>query len=52
MRDLQRTFVEMTALQCGACIPGFLEHATALLRLSSNPTEEEVWVWPQSNLCR
>lgn len=49
---LQKAFVEHTALQCGVCIPGFLVNATAFLRENPNPTEEEVRVALQGNLCR
>ena len=52
LSDLQRAFVERTALQCGICIPGFLVNATALLRENPNPTEEDVRYWLQGNLCR
>lgn len=52
LSDLQRAFVERTALQCGICIPGFLVNATALLRENPDPTEEDVRYWLQGNLCR
>lgn len=52
LSDLQRAFVERTALQCGICIPGFLVNATALLRENPEPTEEDVRYWLQGNLCR
>lgn len=52
LSDLQRAFVEKTALQCGICIPGFLVNATALLKENPNPTEEDVRYWLQGNLCR
>src|SRR5207302_10755348 len=49
---LQKAFVDHTALQCGVCIPGFLVNATALLRENPNPTEAEIRVALQGNLCR
>jgi aerobic carbon-monoxide dehydrogenase small subunit len=52
LSELQRLFVEKTALQCGVCIPGFLVNATALLDENPNPTEEDVRYWLQGNLCR
>lgn len=52
LSDLQRAFVDKTALQCGICIPGFLVNATALLQQKPNPTEEDVRYWLQGNLCR
>lgn len=52
LSDLQRAFVEKTALQCGVCIPGFLVNATALLRENPDPSEEDIRYWLQGNLCR
>jgi carbon-monoxide dehydrogenase small subunit len=52
LSELQRAFVEHTALQCGVCIPGFLVNATALLRENPNPDEAEVRTALQGNLCR
>src|SRR5947209_14140583 len=49
---LQQSFVEHTALQCGVCIPGFLVNATALLRENPDPSEAEIRVALQGNLCR
>lgn len=49
---LQQAFVDHTALQCGVCIPGFLVNATALLRENPDPSEEEIRVGLQGNLCR
>ena len=52
LSELQRAFVEKTALQCGICIPGFLVNATALLRENPSPTEAEIRQALQGNLCR
>ena len=52
LSHLQKAFVDHTALQCGICIPGFLVNATALLRENPNPTEEEIRIALQGNLCR
>jgi aerobic carbon-monoxide dehydrogenase small subunit len=52
LSHLQKAFVDHTALQCGVCIPGFLVNATAFLRENPNPTEEEIRVALQGNLCR
>ena len=49
---LQRAFLEHGGVQCGFCIPGMLVSATALLRASSQPTEDEVRVALSGNLCR
>ena len=52
LSDLQQAFVDHTALQCGVCIPGFMVNATALLRENPDPTENDVRIWLQGNLCR
>ena len=50
LHPLQKKFVEMAALQCGICTPGFLIASRALL--AKNPTEEEARYWLAGNLCR
>ena len=49
---LQRSFSEHHALQCGYCTPGMLMSATALLERTPRPTEEDVRVALQGNICR
>jgi carbon-monoxide dehydrogenase small subunit len=49
---LQKSFHEHHALQCGYCTPGMLMSATALLTRNPHPTEDEVRVALQGNLCR
>ncbi len=49
---LQRSFAEHHALQCGYCTPGMLMSATALLAENPSPSEEEVKVGLQGNICR
>src|SRR5512143_2545108 len=39
---LQRSFLEHGAAQCGACTPGMLVAATALLEKNESPTEPDV----------
>ena len=52
LHPLQKKFVEMAALQCGICTPGFLIAARALLEKHPEPTETEVRYWLAGNLCR
>ncbi|BBK32657.1 ferredoxin [Allostella humosa] len=52
LHPLQKKFVEMAALQCGICTPGFLVASRALLARNPNPTETEVRYWLAGNLCR
>ena len=49
---LQQAMSAHHALQCGYCTPGMLMSATALLERNPHPTEEEVKVALQGNLCR
>ena len=52
LTPLQRSFSEHHALQCGYCTPGMLMSASALLAHTPRPTEEEVRVALQGNICR
>ena len=49
---LQEAFIQMGALQCGFCTPGFLMSARALLNQIPKPTEHEVRLNIAGNLCR
>ncbi len=52
LHPLQQKFLEMAALQCGICTPGFLVAAQSLLERNPDPTETEVRFWLAGNLCR
>ena len=52
LHPLQKKFIEMAALQCGICTPGFLVASRALLEHNNNPTETEIRYWLAGNLCR
>jgi aerobic carbon-monoxide dehydrogenase small subunit len=52
LTPLQRAFNEHHALQCGYCTPGMLMSATALLERNSSPSEEDVRIAIQGNICR
>ncbi len=49
---LQRTFLRHGAAQCGACTPGMLVAATALLERNVQPAEDEVLDALGGVLCR
>jgi aerobic-type carbon monoxide dehydrogenase small subunit (CoxS/CutS family) len=49
---LQRSFSTHHGLQCGYCTPGMLMSATALLEQNPHPSEHEVKVALQGNICR
>ena len=52
LTPLQQAFSEHHALQCGYCTPGMLMSASALLAENPSPTEDEVKVGLQGNICR
>jgi aerobic-type carbon monoxide dehydrogenase small subunit (CoxS/CutS family) len=49
---LQQSFHAHHALQCGYCTPGMLMSASALLERNPHPSEDEVKVALQGNICR
>ena len=49
---LQTAFIKSGAVQCGFCTPGVLMSAKALLDENPDPTEEEVRVAIEGNICR
>ena len=50
--DLQETFVERNALQCGFCTPGMLLTAAELLNAGEPVTREEIRTHLSGNYCR
>ncbi|HSB39366.1 MAG TPA: (2Fe-2S)-binding protein [Gaiellaceae bacterium] len=52
LTPLQQAFSDHHALQCGYCTPGMLMSATALLRESPRPSDEEIARAIQGNICR
>ena len=50
--DVRRAILEHEGLQCGACTPGVVVAACALLAHSPRPTDEEIADWMAGNLCR
>lgn len=49
---LQQAFLELDAVQCGFCTPGFLVTATHLLRTCPSPDRDAVVAALNGNLCR
>ena len=49
---LQELFVEEGAIQCGACTPGMIMSAKALLMRNPDPEESEIRVALSGNICR
>ena len=52
LHPMQQAFMENHGLQCGYCTPGMVMAATSLLDENPNPTEEEVRLGLEGNLCR
>jgi len=52
LHPVQRKFLELGALQCGFCTPGFIVAAKALLDENPAPGESEIRYWLAGNLCR
>lgn len=52
LTPLQQAFSQQHALQCGYCTPGMLMSASALLASNPSPTEEEIRIALQGNICR
>jgi len=49
---LQTAFIKEQAMQCGYCSNGMMMTAAALLEKNKKPTEEQIRVALQGNLCR
>jgi nicotinate dehydrogenase subunit A len=49
---LQSAFIAEQALQCGYCIPGILISAAALLKKNPHPSDREIRIALDRNLCR
>jgi aerobic carbon-monoxide dehydrogenase small subunit len=52
LHPMQQAFMENHGLQCGYCTPGMVMAATSLLRENPHPTEAEVRIGLEGNLCR
>jgi carbon-monoxide dehydrogenase small subunit len=52
MHPMQQAFMDNHGLQCGFCTPGMVMASISLLKENPNPTEEEVRIGLEGNLCR
>jgi aerobic carbon-monoxide dehydrogenase small subunit len=52
LHPVQQAFHEQHALQCGYCTPGMVLAAVSLLQENPSPTEDEVRMGLEGNLCR
>ena len=51
LHPIQQAFMDKFAIQCGYCTPGMVMSASALLKVNSAPTEEEIKEAIEGNLC-
>lgn len=52
LSPVQQAFLEEGAFQCGYCTSGMVLCATALLRKTPHPTEEQIVAYMDGNICR
>ena len=52
LHPMQEAFRLNHGLQCGFCTPGMVMSALSLVDSNADPTEREVRVWLEGNLCR
>jgi aerobic carbon-monoxide dehydrogenase small subunit len=52
LHPMQQAFHEHHGLQCGYCTPGMVMAAVSLLQENPRPTEDEVRLGLEGNLCR
>ena len=52
LHPLQQAFWDEHGLQCGFCTPGMIMAAKQLLERNPNPTDQEIRVGLEGNLCR
>ena len=52
LHPVQQAFWEKHGLQCGFCTPGMVLTAKAFLERNPSPTEEEVRIALEGNICR
>jgi carbon-monoxide dehydrogenase small subunit len=52
LHRVQQAFHEQHALQCGYCTPGFVMATVSLLEENPDPSEEEIRLGLEGNLCR
>ena len=52
LHPMQQAFMENHGLQCGYCTPGMVMAAVSLLKENAHPSEREVRIGLEGNLCR
>ncbi len=52
LTPVQQAFVDEQAIQCGYCTPGMILTATSLLARNPDPTDAEITLAMNGNICR
>ena len=52
LHPIQQAFLDEFALQCGFCTPGMILAAAALLAENVSPTDAEIMLYMDGNICR
>lgn len=52
LHPVQKAFMENDALQCGYCTSGMIMNAVGLLLKNSSPSQQEIIMGMEDNLCR
>lgn len=52
LHPVQRSFVELGAIQCGFCTPGMVMAAVGFLKGNPDPTREDIRAGISGNICR
>ncbi|WP_338750387.1 (2Fe-2S)-binding protein [Janibacter alittae] len=52
LHPMQQAFTDCHSLQCGYCTPGMIMASIDLLKENPDPTEEEIRLGLEGNLCR
>ncbi len=52
LHPMQEAFREHHGVQCGFCTPGMIMSALDLVKQNPDPSEKEIRVWLEGNLCR
>ena len=52
LHPVQQAFLDAGAFQCAYCTPGMIMSSVSLLRVSPNPSDEQIVQSLQGNICR